>query len=330
MATLYDVSKKTGLSTATISRVINGSPLVKEKTRQTVQKAMKELNYQPNQAARMLAGKKTDTIGVVFPDIDNGFYVQVLRGIDDAARESGLHLLTSFYHNASELNDILQALTSRGRTDALVLMNTDLSDQQILSQANAHVPIVLVGHSEESSTSFDVVSIDNIKGAKLAVEHLFDRGINSLLLITGPRKNFDSIQRLEGAKRAFQQAGRDFSAVQIVEGDFTYTGGKAALRTFLDAGQPVPNAIFALNDPMALGALDVMNEKGISVPETVKIVGFDGSEIATHLGITTVQVPMREIGHEASALAIRRIGQKEFSPSSIRIATTLSTRRATT
>ena len=195
----------------------------------------------------------------------------------------------------------------------MVLMNTDLSDQQILSQASDHVPIVLVGHSEESSASFDVVSIDNSKGATLAVEHLFHQGMNSLLLITGPRKNFDSIQRLKGVKRAFREAGRDFSSVQTLEGDFTYEGGRAATKEFLATGKPLPDAIFALNDPMALGALDVMNENAISIPDTVKIMGFDGNEIATHLGITTIQVPMREIGHEASALAIRRIGQKGFS-----------------
>ena len=329
MATLYDVCKKTGLSTATVSRVINESSAVTEKTRQIVLAAMKELDYQPNQAARMLAGKKTDTIGVIFPEIDNGFYVQVLRGIDNAAKEKGMHLLTAFYHDKNGLKSTLQALSARGRTDAIVLINNDLSDRQVKNLVNNAVPIVMIGHSAETSASFDVVGIDNTNGATIAVTHLLDKGVENILLLTGPDDNFDSIQRLKGAKQAFEGAGKDFSKATIIESHFTYEGGIQHMAEYLDTGKPLPEAIFAFNDRMGLGAIEALKAKGHNVPEDLLVAGFDDTEIALYAGLTTVHVPMQEIGYEAANLAIRRVDQKKFNPSTITVTTSLSVRRST-
>jgi len=329
MATLYDVCNKTGLSTATVSRVINDSSAVTEKTRQIVLDAMKSLNYHPNQAARMLAGKKTDTIGVIFPEIDNGFYVQVLRGVDNAAQEKGMHLLTAFYHNKSGLKGTLQALAARGRTDAIVLINNDLSDRQVKNLVNNDVPIVMIGHSAETSASFDVVGIDNTTGASIAVTHLLDKGIENILLLTGPADNFDSIQRLNGAKQAFKDAGKDFTKATVIESHFTYEGGIQHMAEYLDSGKPLPEAIFAFNDRMALGAMEALKAKGKTVPEDLIVVGFDDTEIALYAGLTTVHVPMQDIGYEAANLAIRRVGQKKFNPSTITVNTSLSVRKST-
>ena len=329
MATLYDVCNKTGLSTATVSRVINESSAVTEKTRQIVLDAMKELDYHPNQAARMLAGKKTDTIGVIFPEIDNGFYVQVLRGVDSAAQERGMHLLTAFYHNKSGLKGTLQALAARGRTDAIVLINNDLSDRQVKNLVNNAVPIVMIGHSAETSASFDVIGIDNINGATIAATHLLDQGVENILLLTGPSDNFDSIQRLNGTKQAFKDAGKDFAKAIVIESHFTYEGGIQHMTEHLDSGKPLPEAIFAFNDRMALGAIEALKAKGHNVPEDLIVVGFDDTEIALYAGLTTVHVPMQDIGYEAANLAIRRIGQKKFNPSTITVNTSLSVRKST-
>lgn len=329
MATLYDVCKKTGLSTATVSRVINDSPAVTEKTRKIVQDAMKALDYRPNQAARMLAGKKTDTIGVIFPEIDNGFYVQVLRGIDNAAREAGLHLLTAFYHDKAGLKQTLQALASRGRTDSIVMINNDLSDRQVKNLVNNAVPLVMIGHSAETSASFDVVGIDNTTGATTAIAHLLKKGIEDILLLTGPADNFDSIQRLNGAQTAYEDAGKDFSKVTVLESFFTYEGGIQHMGEYLDAGNPVPSAMFAFNDRMALGAIEAIKAKGKTVPEDLIVVGFDDTEIALYAGLTSVHVPMQDIGYEAANLAIRRIGQDKFNPSTITVSTSLTVRGST-
>jgi DNA-binding LacI/PurR family transcriptional regulator len=329
MATLYDVCKKTGLSTATVSRVINDSSAVTEKTRKIVQDAIKELDYRPNQAARMLAGKKSDTIGVIFPEIDNGFYVQVLRGIDNAAREANLHLLTAFYHDKAGLKHTIQSLAARGRTDSIVMINNDLSDRQVKNIVNNAVPIVMIGHSAETSASFDVVGIDNTNGAAAAVTHLLEAGIEDILLLTGPADNFDSIQRLNGAKMAYEDAGKDFSKATVLESFFTYEGGIQHMTEYLDAGNPVPSAMFAFNDRMALGAIEALKAKGKSVPEDLIVVGFDDTEIALYAGLTSVHVPMQDIGYEAANLAIRRIGQDKFNPSTVTVTTSLTMRGST-
>jgi LacI family transcriptional regulator len=329
MATLHDVCRKTGFSTATISRVINNSSAVTEKTRLTVLAAIKELDYRPNPAARMLAGGKTNTIGVIFPEIDNGFYVQVLRGIDNAANEAGLHLLTAFYHDKAGLKATLPTLAGPSRTDAIVLINTDLSDRQVKRLVTGSVPIVMIGHSAETSALFDVVGIDNTNGAAAAVTHLLNKGIENILLLTGTAHNFDSIQRLNGAKLAFEDAGKDFSKTILIESNFTYEDGIRRIAEYLDAGKPLPGAIFAFNDRMALGALEALNAKGHRVPEDVALVGFDDTEVALYAGLTTVHVPMQDIGYEAANLAIRRIGQDTFNPSTVTINTSLSVRKST-
>ena len=329
MATLYDVCKKTGLSTATVSRVINGSTAVTEKTRKVVQDAMKELDYRPNQAARMLAGKKTDTIGVIFPEIDNGFYVQVLRGIDNAAKEANLNLLTAFYHDKAGLKHTLQSLASRGRTDSIVMINNDLSDRQVKNLVNDAVPIVMIGHSAETSATFDVVGIDNTNGATAAVAHLLEKGLEDIMLLTGPNDNFDSIQRLNGAKLAYEEAGKDFKNATLIESLFTYEGGIEHMTAYLESGNPLPQAIFAFNDRMALGAIEALKTKGKSVPEDLLVVGFDDTEIALYAGLSSIHVPMQDIGYEAANLAIRRIDQDKFNPSTITVTTSLTVRRST-
>lgn len=289
---------------------------------------MKELDYRPNQAARMLAGKKTDTIGVIFPEIDNGFYVQVLRGIDNAAKEAGLHLLTAFYHDKTGLKHTLQSLASRGRTDSIVMINNDLSDRQLKNLVNDAVPIVMIGHSAETSASFDVVGIDNTNGAAAAVAHLLEKGIDDVMLLTGPADNFDSMQRLNGVKMAFEDAGKDFSKARIIESFFTYDGGIQHMTEYLDAGNPAPEALFAFNDRMALGAVEALKNKGLSVPEDVIVAGFDDTEIALYAGLTSVHVPMMDIGYEAANLAIRRVDQKKFNPSTITVTTSLTVRKS--
>ncbi len=329
MATLYDVCRKTGLSTATVSRVINGSSAVTEKTRKIVLDAMKELDYRPNQAARMLAGKKTDTIGVIFPEIDNGFYVQVLRGIDNAAKEANLHLLTAFYHDKAGLKHTIQSLASRGRTDSIVMINNDLSDRQVKNLVNDAVPIVMIGHSAETSATFDVVGIDNTNGAAAAVAHLLKKGLEDIMLLTGPSDNFDSIQRLNGAKLAYEEAEKDFSKAVVIESHFTYEGGIEHMSEYLATGKPLPQAIFAFNDRMALGAIAALKDKGKSVPEDLLVLGFDDTEIALYAKLTSIHVPMMDIGYEAANLAIRRIDQDQFNPSTVTVTTSLTVRGST-
>jgi LacI family transcriptional regulator len=329
MVTLYDICEKTGFSTATVSRVINGSGLVKEQTRERVLQVIEELNYHPNHAARMLAGRKTDTIGVILPLLDDGFYVQVLRGIDEVATQTNLKLLISFYHDELDLEDTLKSLCGESRTDAVLLSHhTRLQPAKIRELAGDDIPIVLIAQNHADTRGMDSVLIDNVQGAYRAVEHLLESRPKSLLLLTGPENN-DSRERLQGAQQAIQDAAYPVD-VTISNGDFYHEGGGRVFEEHALRQSTFPEAVFAFNDAMAFGVLDVLHDAFIRVPEDVQIVGFDGTIMAQSIGLSTVSVPMRKIGEEAVRLATKRIKDKDAAPASVILETLLVARNTTT
>lgn len=329
MATLYDVCEKTGVSTATVSRVINGSSLVKEETRERVLQAMAELNYRPSHAARMLAGQKTDTIGVVLPLLDNGYYVQVLRGIDIASTKENLKLLISFYHSDTDLMDILRSLCGEGRTEAVILMNnTFFGPEKVRELAGEDIPLALIGQNHNGIKAIDSILIDNFQGAYDAVKHLLANRPESLILLTGPQKNHDSNARLAGAQKAIQEAPYEVD-VTILNGDFYHDGGRKVFAEYVEKQGSFPKAVFAFNDAMALGVLDVANDAAMNIPEDMQIIGFDNNEIAQYIGLSTVSFPMQKIGEEATRLVAQRINDKDTESVIIHMETSLVPRKTT-
>ncbi|HSR87850.1 MAG TPA: LacI family DNA-binding transcriptional regulator, partial [Pontiella sp.] len=330
MATLYDVCEKSGVSTATVSRVINGSELVTDKTRDRVLKAIKELNYSPSHAARMLAGQKTDTIGIVLPVIANGYIVQVLSGIDHVAREENLKMMTCFYHDESDLESTIKCLCGEGRASAIILMNpTFITTEKVRELAGDDMPIILLSQVPEvSDASIDCVLIDNYQGAYCAVEHLLEGRPESLLLLTGAEHIYDSQERLKGAQQAIQDASYDMD-VTILSGDFRHDRGRAVFEEHVKKEGAFPDAIFAFNDDMALGVLDVLNKNSKVISEDVQLIGFDNTEIAEYIGLSTIRVPMKEIGEEAGRLAANRIKNKDAKSTSVTFETSLEARKTT-
>jgi DNA-binding LacI/PurR family transcriptional regulator len=330
MATLDDVCEKSGLSTATVSRVINGSELVREATRDRVLEAIKELNYSPSHAARMLAGQKTDTIGIVLPVIANGYIVQVLSGIDHVARAENLKMMTSFYHDESDLVTTLKCLCGEGRASAIILMNpTFITTAEVRELAGDDMPIILLSQVPEvADAAIDCVLIDNYQGAYCAVEHLLEGRPESLLLLTGAEHIYDSRERLKGAQQAIQDAPYDVD-LTILNGDFRHDRGRTVFEEYVEKQGAFPDAIFAFNDDMALGALDVLNKNGKVIPEDVQIIGFDNTEIAEYIGLSTIRVPMQEIGEQAGRLAAKRIQNGDAKSTSVTFKTALAARKTT-
>jgi len=329
MATLYDVCKKSGVSTATVSRVINGSGLVKEETRKRVLKAIEELSYRPSHAARMLAGRKTDTIGVVMPLLDDGFYVQVLRGIDHVATQEHLKLLISFYHNEVDLEESLDSLYAEGRTDAIILSNhTSLQPEKIRELTGDDLPIVLIAQNHGNTQAVDSVQMDNFQGACSAVEHLLSHKPKHLLLLTGPDCIFDSRERLRGAQKAIQDAPFK-PEVTILQGNFYQEEGRRVFAEHIRRKGAFPEAVFAFNDAMAFGVLDVLRDAARHVPEETQVIGFDGTIMAKSFGLSSVSVPMQEIGEEAVRLAVERIRDKDAKPVTVTLETRLIARKTT-
>lgn len=306
--TLRDVCKKSGFSTATISRVLNASPLVTEETRRRVLAAVEELGYQPSHAARMLKLKRTDMLAVVFPPLDSGFFTEVLRGIDGTASEYNYNLMTAFSHNPEDERKLINRFVCERRADALILMNLTLPETYLRGLTRWGLPITLIDRPVPRS-KLASISLDNRSGAYAATMHLIEHGYRSITFITGPKGTYDSEERLAAFRKAMKEKGCPVDDRLIWQGRFTEPSGRETIARWLDAGQSVPDAIFAANDAMAIGAMTELRERGYEVPRDVGVIGFDNIDSAAYLGLTTVQVPMQQLGARAAEVAIQQVAQ---------------------
>src|SRR5205809_4430814 len=182
--TLYDVCRLSGVSSATVSRVFSGKARVSDEIRKRVQVAAVELGYEPSHAARALAGRRTHTLGAIFPEIASGFYADVLAGIDEVAAESGFDVLASFVGKRRSRPELVKRLLRQGRVDALLLLNLENS-VDLKPETVDQLPIVLIDR-EISGSSLPVVAMDNIGGAEAMIEHLFEQGHRRIGILTGP------------------------------------------------------------------------------------------------------------------------------------------------
>lgn len=305
-ATLLDVCEHTGLSTATVSRVLNNSPRVRESTRRKVLAAMEDLGYMANHSARSLARRQTDTLGVVFPDIDGGFFSQVLRGINEIAAAEGFTLMVAFSLGSdSEVPLVRQYLTG-GRVDGLILMNLGMPENFVRSAARDQLPIVLIDRPVQGA-DVATVTIDNIAGAESAMSHIIDRGYKQIAIIRGPENTYDAEERYLGCIQSAERAGIELDTELIWPGDFTEQSGYDAIKTWMSRGRALPEVIFALNDQMAMGVMEALQEAGLKVPDDVALVGFDDIKPSRLFGLTTVHSPTREMGEQACRAAISMV-----------------------
>jgi DNA-binding LacI/PurR family transcriptional regulator len=323
--TLYDVSKLAGVSLATASRVFSGAARVSEEVKKRVTDAALSLSYEPSHAAQTLAGKKTHTLGAIFPEIASGFYADVLAGIDEVAAESGFDVLAAFAGKKRSRPELVKRLLRQGRVDALIVLNLD--DRIDLNPGSLdHLPIVLIDR-EISGTSLPVIGMDNMAGAEAMIEHLFEQGHRRIAILTGPKGNFDSEQRVLGCRRVCTRLGLTLDESLIWTGAFTMASGVRAARELIESKAPLPDAIFCLNDAMAIGMLSELQREGISVPGDVSLAGYDNVEAAAHLSLTSVACPMRLMGQVAARWAVDLITRDE-KPASHRLQVRLVVRNS--
>ncbi len=312
-ATLKDICEKTGLSKATISRVINDSPLVKEATRERVQEVMDELDYHPLEAARVLAGQRTNLLGVVSPYVGSGFFTDVLVGVDHEANEQGCHITTAFAHGVTDEQELVRRFIRQRRTDAIILINLDLPAEFLKEVAEARMPVVAV---DTPATEYGIpsVSIDNREGARAMMAHLIEHGHRNIVVFAGPEASYDSRERLAGCRAAAADAGISLPDENVHTGNFIMASGRDMMSAILQRGGELPDAVVALNDVTAFGALAVLREAGLSVPGDIAVTGFDNTEASVLVGLTTVAVSMFDMGREAARLAMNAIKDDSATP----------------
>ena len=295
-ATIRDVAKAADVSVATVSRTLNGIEKVAGTTRDRVLKIVSELDYIPHSGARALSSKRTDTIGVLLPDLHGEFFSELIRGIDLAARARGLHLLLSSSHgDPIEAAAALRAM--RSRVDSIIVMSLNPGNDSVAPQGPVGVPMVFLGGSSRNA-GYPSFIIDNYAGAFAITEHLARGGHRRIAFVAGPADNIEARERLRGYLAALRQTDGPY-AEWIVQGDFGEQSGRDAARTL--AAQGPPDAIFCANDMMAIGCLEGLREAGLSVPGDVALAGFDDIPITRYVNppLTTAAVPIAEMGRQA-------------------------------
>ncbi|KRG68812.1 LacI family DNA-binding transcriptional regulator [Pseudoxanthomonas dokdonensis] len=307
--TIKDVAREADVSVATVSRALNGHENVAEAVRQHVIATASRLRYQPHAAARSLSSRRTQTIGVVLPDLHGEFFSELIRGIDTVARARGQHLLLSSYHgNTAEQGEALKAM--RGRVDGLLLLSPYHESGGFL-QDNLPplLPAVLI-NTRQDNQDYPSLSIDNFGGAVEMVRHLLQSGHRRIAFIAGPEDNFDAHERQRGFRQAMQE--RDDTDAWELAGDFSEASGYRAGKAIADA-EALPDAVFAANDMMALGCLFALGESGLQVPARVALAGFDDIPLArfVHPPLTTMQVSIAGLGERAMTRLLDQIDDND-------------------
>ena len=306
-ASLDDVAALARVSPATVSRALRGLPNVAPATRARVLEAARQLEYVADPHASRLAQGRSRTIGVVVPRIGRWYYSTILDAID-AAVGSSLHDILQFVLRSPDARErFLAELPFRKRVDGLIVVDVPMSEDQLRRMADANVPIVTIGLR---TNVFSSLTVDNRAGARLATEHLIGLGHRRIGLI-GARgaEPFDFPipgLRREGWEAAMRAAGLPVDPTLVTRGDFTAPGGVDAMATMLEADER-PTAVFVLSDEMAVGAMRVLGDVGLRVPEDISIVGFDDHEFAEHLGLTTVRQDVMAQGRAAAEWVLEAV-----------------------
>lgn len=332
-ATLEGVAREAGVSRATVSRVVNGSPKVSADVRRSVEKAISRLGYVPNPAARSLVTRRSDSVGVVITEpsarlFEDPFFPRLLRGISAELAAAELQLVLLMPENPSD-EARLERYLAAGHVDGALLASLHGDDPLPERLAQRGLPLVVGGRPpQRSGVSF--VDVDNRDGARSAIAHFASLGRRRIATIAGPPDMNAGIDRVGGYQDGLARAGLREDPKLIATGDFTYEGGARAMRQLL-AACPDLDAVFAASDLMAAGAMATLRAAERRVPDDVAVIGFDDSPIAltTDPPLTSVRQPIEEMGREMARLLLVSIGRRDAAPRHVILGTRL-VRRAST
>lgn len=326
MSTILDVAARAGVSVATVSRVINGSGTVSEKTVKKVMDSIDELSYNPNSAARNLKVKKAGLIIVILPSISNTFHTKVVRGMEDAGRASGYNvLLCTTGGDKSRETTYLDMVKSRQADGVIFLSSTLTADE--LNTFGKNYPAVLACENKNDA-NIVYVGVNDFNAAYDMTTHLIDIGHKNIAMISAKNSGSPRLREL-GFKKALER--NNISPAAIVYGNYVYDESYEASLSLLKEN-PEISAIFAISDIMAIGCTKACHTLGLKVPEDVSIAGFDNITFSQMLNteLTTVSQPRYQIGQSAMQLLIEQIEKGIKKQNSIYLEHSLVIRESTT
>ncbi|WP_374315228.1 LacI family DNA-binding transcriptional regulator [Aquabacterium sp.] len=307
MSTIKDVAARAGVSFTTVSHVLNGTRRVSDEARARVERAVAEMGYAPSAVARALKTSETFIFGVLVPNITNPFFAELTRGIEDRCRQTDYSV---FLCNSDDEPDTqsryLQTLLER-RVDGLLLAAAaGEADVLVKRLATTRVPTVVV-ERRIPGLATDLVRVDHDAGARLAVAHLVSLGHQAIACLSGPSRFEVARERTAGWVAGLREAGLDIKPEWMLEGDYSSSAGYDMTRSLLEKGEVT--AILAGNDLMAFGALRAAAEMGVSVPQQLSVLGFDGIDMGQYVypALTSVGYPIRELGETAASVLLERL-----------------------
>lgn len=305
--TIKDIAEKAKVSTATVSRALYNSGYIKEETRKKILKVAEELGYKKHKESK--ASKiKTKVIGVIVSGITNPFFTQVVRGIEDVLNPVGYSLLLcNADENVEKEINYLKVLMNK-KVDGIILTSAGGDHKTIKEIVRRGMSVVLIDRLIEGLDT-DGVVIDNVNGAYDAISHLISEGYKKIGIITGPLEIMTATERLEGYKKALQDAGIEFNENLVENGGYTREGGYRAAKQLVE--RVCPDAMFIANNVMTTGALLALKELKIKIPEEIGVVGFDDLEWAPLMDppLTTISQPIYTIGSTAAQLLLYRLNK---------------------
>lgn len=307
ISSLKQVADHAKVSTATVSRVINDDLKVSIKTRLKVQRAIEELNYQPNRSAQRLrsTGGKAKLLGLIVPDIQNPFYVDVIRGVEEYAYQNDYAVMIGNFSQNEKKEKLYLGILKSENVDGFIIAPTN--DKNIEDLIKIGFPLVCIDRSL-TNIDADVVKVDNEEGSYLAIKHLLGLGHTEIGFISGSLKIPTYVERLKGYKKALSEADIKFDKNLIFEKGLDYQSGVQSMTHILDL-EKRPSAVFATNNLLALGALETIHKRKVKIPNELSFVGFDDMYWAMSLNppLTAVRQPGMEIGRSAAKLLLQRI-----------------------
>ncbi|MFG6655680.1 ribose operon transcriptional repressor RbsR [Scandinavium sp. M-37] len=310
MATMKDVARQAGVSTSTVSHVINKDRFVSDTITEKVNAAIKSLNYAPSALARSLKLNQTHTIGMLITASTNPFYSELVRGVERSCFERGYSLvLCNTEGDEQRMNSNLETLMQK-RVDGLLLLCTETHQpSQEIMQRYPSIPTVMMDWAPFDGDS-DLIQDNSLLGGDMATQYLIDKGYTRIACIAGPLDKTPARLRLEGYQSAMQRSGLPLHDEYVITSDFEFGGGLTAMQSLLALAEP-PQAVFVGNDAMAVGVYQALYQAGLSVPRDMAVVGYDDIELAAFMTppLTTIHQPKDELGELAIDVLIHRMAQ---------------------
>jgi len=328
--TIYDVADEAGVAISTVSRVLNGSNEVSDATRQRVQSAIRKLQFQPQRTARNLAQQSTTNVAVALPSATSLFFVELLKGVKDALRDSDVDLLLCNLGSAQPY-PTLQRFLNRGAVDGLLLMSMPVEGEMAEQLLHLQAPVVLLG---SQCAGLDAYWWDDVEGARMATAYLIEQGHRRIGLVTAQTWSMNAAPRLRGYRQALEAAGLPLDEALVTSGDttkhagYSEEAGAEAMARLLALDEP-PTAVFAASDVQAYGAWSYARDNGLVVPRDVSVVGYDDLKLSRFLDLTTVTQGMHQAGLTATQRLLQRLAAPTHDRVDVEIPLSLAVRGST-